>query len=124
MLQTLTPQLADGDFVFVTFPDATYGDGGTLSPIAAMMESEGLTLVVPRPKAEEAGIPYEGVFCCITLSVHSSLQAVGLTAAFSRKLTEPGISANVIAGFYHDHLFVQHEDADRAMAALAELRNP
>jgi len=35
-----------------------------------------------------------------------------------------GISANVIAGFYHDHLFVPSDDADKAVAALLELTHP
>nr|WP_275889019.1 ACT domain-containing protein [Desulforhopalus vacuolatus] len=63
---------------------------------------------------------YEGVFKGITLTVHSSLEAVGLTAAISSKLAEKGISANVIAAYYHDHIFVQTEKAEMAMEALNE----
>jgi hypothetical protein len=36
-------------------------------------------------------------------------------------LTRHGISANVIAGYYHDHIFVQQEHAQKAIAALDEL---
>jgi hypothetical protein len=57
----------------------------------------------------------------ITLKVHSSLEAVGLTAAFSRALTEAGISANVVAAYYHDHIFVPATDAERAIEALRQL---
>jgi hypothetical protein len=53
--------------------------------------------------------------------VHSSLETVGLTAAFSTKLGEHGISANVIAGYYHDHIFVQSDLAKSAIDALHEL---
>jgi hypothetical protein len=50
--------------------------------------------------------------------VHSSLEAVGLTAAVAGALTAAGISANVVAAFHHDHVFVP---ADRAEAAMAQL---
>jgi len=49
------------------------------------------------------------------------LDAVGLTAAFSKALTEVNISANVIAGYYHDHIFVAKRDEDKAMKALIGL---
>ena len=120
MLSTLSPQLMDGDYVFCTFPNATYGDHLELEPIASFDEREGLTLIVSKARADRRGLSYASVFRGITLTVHSSLDAVGLTAAFSAKLTEHGISANVVAGFYHDHIFVQQEDAANAMSALGE----
>jgi len=120
MLSTLSPKLIDGDYVFCTFPDAAYGDHLELEPIASIHEREGLTLIVTQSRADQRGLTYASVFKGITLTVHSSLDAVGLTAAFSTKLTEHGISANVVAGFYHDHIFVQQEDAAKAMSALGE----
>lgn len=121
LLASLSPVLTDGEYVFCTFQDAQYGDYPDLEPIASIKEEEGLTLVVPKNKADAHGLPYESVFRRITLKVHSSLTAVGLTAACSAKLTEYGISANVIAGYFHDHLFVQKELADKAIEALREL---
>lgn len=121
LLASMAPALIDGDFVFCSFADAGYGDHADLEPIAAMAEPEGLTLVIPRAKADARGLDYTSVFRGITLRVHSSLEAVGLTAAFSRKLTEHGISANVIAGYFHDHIFVQRDHAEQALAALMEL---
>jgi hypothetical protein len=53
--------------------------------------------------------------------VHSSLSAVGLTAALSTALAEAGISANIVAALRHDHLFVpwnRREDALRCLEAL------
>jgi hypothetical protein len=121
LLANMSPQLLDGEFVFCSFADARYGDFSQLRPIAAISEAEGLTLVISRSSADDNDIGYESVFRGITLRVHSSLDAVGLTAAFSNRLAEHGISANVIAGYYHDHIFVQRELAEKAIEALAEL---
>lgn len=120
LLASLSPRLNTGEYIFASFANAAYGDHAALNPVASMAEAEGLTLVVPKQKADEYQISYEAVFCGITLEVHSSLEAVGMTAAFAKKLTERGVSANVIAGFYHDHIFVQASDKDKAMAALGE----
>jgi hypothetical protein len=78
-------------------------------------ESEGLTLIISVEDAEKANIAYESKFKQITLTVHSSLDAVGLTAAIAIKLASHGISANVVAAYYHDHIFVQSEKADKAL---------
>ena len=121
LLESMSPGLIAGEFVFCSFEDSAYGDLSELEPIAAFQESEGLTLVIPVTKADEHKIPYEFSYRGITLHVHSSLEAVGLTAAFSKQLAEHGISANVIAGFYHDHIFVRTKDASNAVEALTEL---
>lgn len=121
LVASMSPVLMDGEYVFCTFPDAQYGDYLDLEPIVTIKELEGLTLVVPKNKADEKNISYESAFRRITLSINSSLVAVGLTAAFSSKLSDHGISANVIAGYYHDHIFVQKELADKAIEALNEL---
>ena len=123
LLASMSPTLIDGEFVFLTFENACYGDQSDLDPIAAFVETEGLTLVVPKSKADEHALSYASVFRGITLDIHSNLEAVGLTAAFSKKLTEPGISANVIAGYFHDHIFVQSNHADKAIAALSKFTN-
>lgn len=121
LLATMSPTLIDGEFVFLTFKNARYGDHANLQPIAAFKETEGLTLVVPKSEADSHALSYESVFKGITLEVHSSLDAVGLTAVFSQKLTDHAISANVIAGYFHDHIFVASKDAEKAMSALQEL---
>lgn len=86
-----------------------------------MVEDEGLSLVVPREAAEASGLEASAPLRCITLRVHSSLAAVGLTAAVAQALADEGISANVIAGAHHDHVFVPAADAARALGALAAL---
>ncbi len=122
ILDTINPILVPGDYVFCNVP-GQYGEYAALEPVASFMEKEGLTLVLPLANAKKAGIGYESVFRMITLSVHSSLDAVGLTAAVATRLTEHGISANVFAAFYHDHIFVQSDKADLAVSVLADLSN-
>jgi hypothetical protein len=92
-----------------------------LVPFATVSEEEGLTLVAPVQDLRRAGLDPGPPFARITLTVHSDLQAVGLTAAFARALADRGLPANVIAGFRHDHIFVPWDSRDAAMAALREL---
>ncbi len=60
----------------------------------------------------------------ITLEVHSALEAVGLTAAVARVLTDAGIPSNVIAALHHGHLFAPVDRAGEALAALEGLAGP
>lgn len=119
LLKSMSPKLATGDYIFCT-TDGTISDYLTLDPIATFRESEGLTLVLDKEKAIQAGLEFDSIFSLITLKVHSSLDAVGLTAAVANKLASRGISANVIAAYYHDHIFVQKEKAQSALDALNE----
>ena len=120
LLCAMKPKLTDGEFVFCTVLGelCKYSH---LEPVATFLEPEGLTLVLPKSKAQVADLKYEGIFRQITLTVHSSLEAVGLTAAVSTKLAANNISANVIAAYYHDHIFVHCEKAEQALLVLKEL---
>ncbi|MEX0968956.1 MAG: ACT domain-containing protein [Paracoccaceae bacterium] len=91
-----------------------------LTPFATVAEDEGLTVVAPLADLQSLGLVAEP-FARISLSVHSALEAVGLTAALSGALAKAGISANVIAGFYHDHIFVAWSDRAKAMQILEGL---
>ncbi|PMJ99497.1 ACT domain-containing protein [Vibrio sp. 10N.261.55.A7] len=119
LLKSMSPELVEGNYVFCTV-DGALSDYLALEPIATFQEKEGLTLVLEEEKAAAAKLDFDAIFSLITLSVHSSLEAIGLTAAFATKLGSYGISANVVAGYYHDHIFVQKEKADAAMSALKE----
>ena len=121
LLRSMSPVLLEHDYVFTSIRDARYGDYAETFPIASFAENEGLTLVVPKDTAEQSGLSYQRVFRCITLGVHSSLEAVGLTAAVSGVLAENDISANVIAAYFHDHIFVPSEFADKALGILLTL---
>lgn len=119
LLQSMSPELQAGEFVFCTVKNSL-SEVVSLQPIATFMEQEGLTVIVEKQLAEQAHLEFDGVFKLITLTVHSSLDAVGLTAAVATKLAEYGISANVVAAFFHDYIFVQIDKAEQAMLALAE----
>lgn len=119
LLRSMSPQLLESEFVFCTV-SGNLAEYYQLSPVATFIEAEGLTLVLKKADAQRAGLLFEGSFRQITLMVHSSLAAVGLTAAVSTKLASKGISANVIAAFYHDHVFVQSAKAQAALSALQE----
>lgn len=119
LLRSMSPHLNDGDYVFCTLPDQRIPEGCEV--IGSFREQEGLTLILDRQQAERAGLAFGYVAAWITLNVHSALEAVGLTAAFASALGKAGISCNVIAGYYHDHLFVGRADAQRAMQVLQQL---
>ena len=120
LLAGLKSQLMADEWVFCTVKQPL-ANIVSLEPLATFMEAEGLTLVLKKTSADQAGLAYSGSFKQITLTVHSSLEAVGLTAAVAAKLTEKGISANVVAAYYHDHIFVPTGKASAALAAHNEL---
>lgn len=121
LIASMTPVLDENEYVFGTLDTYDYIHLSQLNPIGTFREKEGLTVIVTKEKADELNIAYSGIFKCITLDVHSSLDAVGLTAAVSTKLTQSNISANVVAAYYHDHVFIASKDAEKALADLNEL---
>ena len=119
LLQSMQPDHNAGEYVFCVLDSPMRLTG--ITPLGFFREKEGVTVILPRADADQAGLSYAGTFAWITLTVHSSLEAVGLTAAFSRALAEARISCNVVAAFYHDHIFVPAADAERALDALRAL---
>lgn len=121
LIKQLSPTLDSTTYVYCTVPKAKYGELEHLKPIVSIAELEGLTLVIPLDEAKTEGLDYYRVFRRITLEGHSSLEALGLTSVVTSLLAERGITTNVIAGFYHDHMFVPSDRIDEAMRALKEL---
>lgn len=122
LLATMRPAAREGEWVVVSVtPEVADAVAAGEEPAARIVEDEGVTLVLRREQADAHGIPYDFVGAWITLRVHSSLSAVGLTAAVATALTRRGISCNVLAGHFHDHLLVPVDDRDRALHALEEL---
>ena len=117
LLKTMKPKINIGEYVFCTITklvNLNYQD-----VILFFKEEEGNTLVLRKEVADSLKLDYSFVASWITLTVHSSLEAVGLTAAFSKALSDAQISCNVVAAFYHDHIFVDHKDALKAMQILS-----
>lgn len=120
LLKSMEPELDVREYIFCSAAETGH-DISADAAWAVISEDEGKTFILQRKTADRYGILYESVFKKITLKIHSSLDAVGLTAKVSAKLAELGISANVIAGYYHDHIFVRSADSARALAGLQEL---
>lgn len=120
LLKNLEPILDAEEYVFCTVNDELQ-NYLEFKPLATFIEKEGLTLVLTKQQAQRLGACTNSIFKNITLSVYSSLNAVGLTAAISTALAQNGISANVIAAYHHDHIFVPSEKAHLALDILKAL---
>lgn len=121
LLKDMTPVLHPENWVFCCVAQSQLTAEVTQQCFAIIKEQEGITLIAPADAAAELGCKEAEQFCRIELEVYSSLEAVGLTAAVSQRLTEHHISANVVAAFHHDHIFVPKADAERALKALQML---
>jgi uncharacterized protein len=119
LLRTLQPVLQPGEYVFCLVNELNLSS--LTSCLAVFKETEGATLVLPRTEADRLGLAYSFVAAWITLTVHSDLAAVGLTAAFSQALARAGISCNVMAAYFHDHIFVEVAHAQSAVQVLLAL---
>lgn len=117
--QMMAPDLRPETYVYCTFQDYRLPD--VLSPICTFRESEGLTAIVERAQAVRAKVPFIFEAKLITLTVHSSLEAIGFLATISTALARAGIPCNAVAAFHHDHLFIPVDRADDAFALLEAL---
>ncbi len=116
LIKGLSPKLNDGEYVFTSIKNIELLN--TSEVICTFKEKEGLTLVLERSRADELGLKYNFIASWITLEVHSSLNAVGLTSLVTTELANNEISCNVIAGYYHDHIFVSTKDSLKTLEIL------
>jgi uncharacterized protein len=123
LLQNMKPEMHDGVFVFCSIAEGNKIPA-TIRPVHIFREREGTAFVVRREEAESAGLSYQFTSRLITLTVHSSLDAVGFLAAITTRLAEAGISVNPVSAFYHDHLFVPEHRADDALHHLQNMSKP
>jgi hypothetical protein len=119
LLKNMTPVLNPGDYVYCTVKDISTIDVNEI--VASFKENEGITIILKKENADHCKLNYTYIAAWITLTVHSSLSATGLTAAFATALANEGISCNVVAAYYHDHIFVDKRDADKAINTLRNL---
>ena len=117
LLASMQPELHDSAHVFCCVDEKAFG-ALPLEPIGLFREEEGVTVITTEDQARSAGLPFETTWARITLTVHSSLTAVGFIAEIARRLAEAGISLNPVSAYYHDHLFVPWERRVDAMECL------
>lgn len=116
---SLDPVMALPVYVFCSLPDFVLPDG--LAAFCTVKEFEGLTAVIERSDAQRLRLQYTYESRLITLSVHSSLEAIGFIAVISRVLAQAGIPCNAIAGYCHDHIFVPVDRAEESMNLLKQI---
>ncbi|MFC4094970.1 ACT domain-containing protein [Euzebyella saccharophila] len=119
LLSSLNPILNKGEYVFINLTEPN--PMALAHCICFFKEAEGSTYILNRSKADEFQFSYDFVAAWITLKVHSSLEAVGLTAVFSSELAKNHIGCNAVAGYYHDHIFVAIEDGNKAIEILQKI---
>ncbi|RDX35627.1 ACT domain-containing protein [Kangiella sp. HD9-110m-PIT-SAG07] len=117
LLSDLKPTLDPEEYVFCLLKEVP----ATLNPLSVFQEEEGTSIICKKVDAEAHEFEFDAIFKRITLAVFSSLEAVGLTAEISRVLTEANISANVVAAYSHDYVFVPEARAVEAFELIRAL---
>ncbi len=118
----MAPQLHPEIFVYCSFPEFRVPPG--LTPICTFREVEGITAIVDKSQADSLAVPYVFESHLITLTVHSSLEAIGFLATLAGRLADAEIPCNVVAGYHHDHLFVPTRRSQEALRVLASISAP
>ncbi len=122
LIKNMEPVLDDGDLVYCSLSPARAEEYFVLCQ-GYYVEREGITVIIGKHLADLNDLSYDLTFKRITLNVHSSLSAVGFLARITEVLAAQGYSVNVVSGYYHDHLFIQSNQAHgsiRNFIALAE----
>lgn len=118
----MKPELANKEYVFCTLPEDKFSRL-QLNSLLVYKEKEGFTVIIERKIADANSLPYYNVWKLITLTVQSDLSVVGFLAKITDKFAKAGVSVNVVSAYYHDHLFVPKEKADKAIEVLKKLSN-
>jgi hypothetical protein len=121
MIAGMAPVLDVKTYAFVITRDPVRAEAASARALAIFREDEGLSLILPLAAAQDMAFPDPMPMARITLTVHSALDGLGLTAAVATALASEGIPCNMVAAFHHDHVFVPADMADRALAALRAL---
>jgi len=120
-LDSLKVSCDDVEYGFASIPDDS---GISRNKVLATFQENGrLAVIAPKECLDDKEIGNEGPYAKLTIDVHTSLELVGLTAVMATKLAKNGISANVVAAFYHDHVFVQYNLRQKAIELLESLKD-
>ena len=122
MLAQMNPRLDADEVVFCSTAVEALAEKAQPFALGAFREAEGVSLILPRATAEALGFPVALPMRRIELSVNSALDGVGLTAAVAAALAQDGVPCNVVAAFWHDHIFAPSGMAERALAVLQALQ--
>ncbi|MBO9194176.1 ACT domain-containing protein [Rhizobium sp. 16-449-1b] len=122
MLSGMTPSLDAADYVFCTTKDEQLAMLAAPSSLGWFREAEGVSLILALGDALRLGFDTTLPMRRITLTVFSSLEGVGLTAAVATAPANHNISCNMVAAYHHDHVFVPTADAEEAMRVLLDLQ--
>lgn len=121
MIAGMDPVRGTDTYIFCTTQNADFAASLSDHAFARIAEAEGITLILSRENAAQAGFDISLPMARITLRVHSALDGVGLTAAVATALAEHGIPCNMVAGYHHDHAFVPVDQADTALTILRDI---
>lgn len=126
ILDALTVSRRAGVFHVVTVAAADARGLEVGSGIEALIREpeaagETVTVVCDGESLERNGWSSAFDAAWLTIDVHTSMAAVGLTAAMSAALGDEQIPCNILAGFHHDHLLVPVADVRRAIDCLMSL---
>ena len=119
LIRSLSAELIEGLFVFVTIPTGRRTEN--LKPRMVFEEAQGTTRIMLKSEAESHSLSYEFPCRMITLNIHSSLEAVGFIARIASELAKYDMGVNPVSGFFHDHLFVPDGREHQAMDILQKL---
>lgn len=120
LLEGMQPSVSEEIFAFATARSLVEVPA-YVSVIGSFIEDEGVTIIATSDQIRRTSLVQSEPFAKISLAVHSSLTSVGLTAAIATALAGEGISANVVAGYFHDHIFVPWERRHAAFDVLTSL---
>lgn len=121
VLKTLQVSCDNVEYGFASVKERQIGFEDKI--VGLFKEGEGVTVIAPKEYFVTNSMQYEGPYAKLTIEVHTSLELVGLTAVLAKKLAENQISANVVAGYFHDHIFVQYAIRQKAVEAINDLKN-
>ncbi|MDR2541504.1 MAG: ACT domain-containing protein [Candidatus Peribacteria bacterium] len=114
----LYPRLNEGIYCFVSLP---IGDTSPKEALLTFQEQEGTTIIIEKTLAKQYGYIYAFPSAWITLTTETGLTMTGITATFSKILSDNAISCNVVAAFHHDHIFVPVDKKDQAIMLLKSI---